>query len=195
MLSLYFIFGLFTYRQCLFNGRCSLLYFFPQKLQMSPFNNVEYYVKLEAKTGTIRSDLGEVPSYDERALAQARALKDRQLSEVCENEVSLSNLLLDPKDRVNKSTSVLEDVFSPEASNTPSIFPKVFDLHVSPSVLQYLFYAIGREYPVHGEIDKEFNINEHTNTKEYPCPASSSSSREDEKRRIKQVRGFLYTIF
>jgi hypothetical protein len=136
---------------------------------------------------------------------------------IWEREVSLADLLLPPADRhksggevsvstssasLNQSVTHDDDCFSTAEAPAPvpSILPPVFELHVPPAVLKFLFYAIGEEYPNGHEQGGEFLVAEHSHTTAAAAtaavtPASSAllgkgvsgDDSEEAKRVIKQV--------
>ena len=116
------------------------------------------------------------------------------LQAICVEEISLACLIRPPHQRHASSTST--------DANIPSIFPIVFELHIPCDVLTYLFYAIGKEYPLlqGGGLDDEFDIDEHehytaavADGEETPIHVSNDDDENDEDNvmagriQIKQV--------
>lgn len=148
--------------------------------RLAPFNDVSYFLNVSNATGVSTSDLGIVPSAVDRQRAQARALQDEQLRAVREQFMSLDDLIVVP----TELTALSENV------QRLSIFPKVFDLHVPPAVLHFLFNVIGEEYSSNCAEADAFNVDEHVrycSSEQHSGKSNPIDSNSDQKNMIKQV--------
>lgn len=172
------------------------------------YNDLPYYYRTTGATGVTTSDLGPVPSVADRKRLQALALEDTVLQRVCEEEISLAYLIRPPKKRASSSSSHFKDRADAVAkgscfaysADTVSIYPKIFELHVPCDVLTYLFYTIGKEYPlIGGGRDGEFDIDEHEKyaavvargEPDVNFDVNDDNDDGEEKKNIKQVSYFL----